>query len=183
MSSLMPICRKSRWMVGAQRSAEPLERSSDDGLPIHRHRHRLAHFQVAGQNHVVKVEVQCLEAALYGRNDERIVLEVLKRLVIPDIHKYAAGIEGACLILLETEVITIDDGENDLVQVGQPFAGAVVPGVTYHGVVVARHALTHHEGTAHNLGVQVLGRLHDGLRSHTAEMMYWQRGKFAIHPQ
>src|SRR5438874_10869362 len=94
-----------RGVVGAQRRAKkPLERSSDDGLLIHRHGHRLAHFQVAGQHRVVKVEVQRLEAVLGGRIDERIVLKALVRLKILNSREMASSIEGARLQLLENEV-------------------------------------------------------------------------------
>jgi hypothetical protein len=53
-----------RGMVGAQRRAQPFERLSDDGLLIHRHGHGLAHFRVAGQHRIVKVEKQPLEGVL-----------------------------------------------------------------------------------------------------------------------
>src|SRR5262249_26288777 len=66
-----------RGMVGAQRHGEALEWPSDDGLLIYRHGHRLAHFQVVGQDLVMKVKVQRLKAALYRSIDECIVLEAL----------------------------------------------------------------------------------------------------------
>ena len=59
----------------------------DQGLLIDRHRHRLAHFQVAGQHRVVEVEVHRLEAGTGGRSDERIVLEALIRLQLAPIQE------------------------------------------------------------------------------------------------
>ncbi len=152
-----------RGMVGAQRRAQPLERVSDDGLLIHRHRHGRAHFRVAGQQRVVKVEVQRLEAVLGGWIDECIVLEALHRLKIRDIQDAPDGIEGARLHLFEREVI--EGGEDELVQVGQSLAREVVPGVAHQREVVSWHALRHHERTARYLWVQVLGRLEDLLRA------------------
>ena len=58
----------------------------------------------------------------------------------------------------------------------------VVAGVAHQGVVIAWHALSHHERAARHLRVQVLGRLQDGLGRHRAEMVRGQRSKEAIHP-
>ncbi len=59
--------------------ANPWTTLLDQGLVINRHRHRLAHFRMAGQHRVVEVEVQRLEAGTGGRRDERIVAEALVR--------------------------------------------------------------------------------------------------------
>ena len=144
-------------MVGAQRRAKAFERSSDDGLLIYRHRHCLAHFRVAGQHRVVKVEVQCLEGVLGGRIDERIVLEALHRLKILDIRDQAGDIEGARPQLLESELSTINAAEDDLVQEGQSFPGQVIFGVAHHSVVITRHALRHHEWTTRYLRIHITG--------------------------
>jgi hypothetical protein len=138
---------------------------------------------VAGQHGVVKVEVQRLKAVLGGWIDERIVLEALHRLKILNIQDPPDGIEGALLQLFEKGMKLIEDGEEDLVQVGQPFMGAVVPGVAHQRIVISRHALLHHERTACHLGVQDLWRLEDLCGRHTAEMVRRERSLWAIHPQ
>ena len=81
---------------------------------------------------------------------------------------------GPGLQILE-DGVRIDDAEDDLVQVGQPFAGAVVAGIAHQRVVIAGYALSHHERAAHHLGVQVVRRLQDGLGCHRAEMVRRQR--------
>ena len=72
--------------------------------------------------------------------------------------------------------------EHDLVQIGQPFAGAVVPGVAHQRIVVPRHALSQQERAVRDLGVQVVRRLEDLLRCHPAKVVRGQRRKVAIHP-
>ncbi len=61
--------------------------------------------------------------------------------------------------------------EDHLVQVGQPFAGTVVAGIAHQRVMPAGYALRHHERAARDLGVQVVGRLLDGLRCYRSEMV------------
>src|SRR6266700_7652531 len=105
--------------------------SLDQGLVINGHRYRLAHFPMAGQHRVVEVEVQRLKVDLDGRIDERIILEALILLKVMYIYESNGGLEGARL--------TLDIGENHLVQVGQPFTSAVVPGVAHQRVVITWH--------------------------------------------
>src|SRR6266566_3375658 len=83
-------------MVGAQWRGEPVESSLDQGLLINGHRHGLAHFQVAGQHRVVKVEVHGLEVRAGGSSDERVILETLVRLPFLQIQESAESIEPAC---------------------------------------------------------------------------------------
>ena len=75
-----------RVMVGAQRRGEAMPDMLDQGLLINGHRYRLAHFRVAGQHCVVKVEEQPLEVASGGRRDDRITAQALVRLQIGYIH-------------------------------------------------------------------------------------------------
>ena len=78
----------------------------------------------------------------------------------------------ACEILEDGVLLDdVDDAEHDLVQVGQPFAGTVVAGVAHQRVVIAGHALRHHERAAGDLGVQVVGRLADGLGCYRSEIV------------
>ena len=72
--------------------------------------------------------------------------------------------------------------EDHLVQVGQSFASTVVTGAAHQGVMPAGYALRHHERAARDLGVQVVGRLLDGLGRHRAEMVRGQGREEAIHP-
>ena len=60
-----------RGFVGAEWTAEAVERLLDHRLVIDRHRYCLAHFQVAGQHRIVKVEVDRLIAGTGGRSSER----------------------------------------------------------------------------------------------------------------
>jgi hypothetical protein len=116
-------------MVGAQPTGKPVEGSIDHRLLIHRH--RLSQIQVAGRHRVVKVDEQCLEAVLWANIDERIVLEVLNRLKIALVcmRDKADGIDEPRLQILEGEIKTLDLREDDLVQVGEPFACTVVAGL------------------------------------------------------
>ena len=129
----------------------------------------------------MKVEVQRLEAGFGGRRDERILAEALVRLHLAYIQEPGRS-DGSCLQIFE-DGVRIGDAEDDLVQVGQPCAGAVVAGVAHQRVVIPRHALSHHKGAAGDLWVQVVGRLLDGLGRHPAKMVRGQRGEAAIHPQ
>ncbi len=107
----------------------------------------------------MKVEVQRLEASLCRRIDERIVPEalILLKSAWACIKQGRSDIEGARLQVLKTGVKILEDFEDHLVQVGQPFACAVVAGVAHQGVVIPGHALSHHEGATHHLGVQIIG--------------------------
>src|SRR5947209_5192524 len=98
-----------------------MQRTSDESLLIHRHCHRLAHFQMAGQHLIVKVEVQCFEAVERMRIDDRIVLEPLKVLKIAWVlteDDEAIGIQGTRLQFFEEASFSRrTNRENDLIQV------------------------------------------------------------------
>ena len=66
-----------RGMISAQRCGDPVTSHLDQGLVINGHRHRLAHFQVAGQHRVVKVKEHRFVDVIGGRSDKRIVAEAL----------------------------------------------------------------------------------------------------------
>ena len=129
----------------------------------------------------MEVEIHRFEVATGRRRDERIVGEALILLHLAHIQE-PGRIDGAGLQILE-DGVQIDVAEDDLVQVGQPFAGTVVAGIAYQRVMLAGDALRHHERAARDLGVQVVGRLLDGLRCHPAEVMRGQWRIDTIYPQ
>jgi hypothetical protein len=108
---------------------------------------------------VMEVEVERLEVDLCGRIEDHIILEalVLLKSAWTRIFEQRHRVEGARLHLLNTGVIILDDFEDHLVQVGQPFACVVVAGVAHQGVVIPRHALSHHERAIHHPWVQIIG--------------------------
>ena len=72
--------------------------------------------------------------------------------------------------------------EHDLIEVRQALGGQVVVGITLHGVVIARYALTQHERTTRHCRLQVLTRGQDLIRGHTAKDVLRHRSVQPIRP-
>ena len=141
------------------------------------HRHRLAHFWVAGQHRVVKVEVHRLKGGTGGSSKDRKIVEALVQGYLQKINE-SGRIDGPCLQVLENGVLS-GNMEYYLVQIGQPRAGKVIPGVTHQGVVISGHALSYHKGTTRDPGV----RRDNLIWPYSAEMVRRQGRKKAIYPR
>ena len=75
--------------------------------------------------------------------------QVLVRQELRDIQE-PRRIDAARLDIRQDRVLVGHNAEHDLIQVGQALCCLVVLGVAHNGVVVARLALTHHEGATDN---------------------------------
>src|SRR5690242_3618000 len=120
---------------------------------INGHRHCLAHFQVASEHRVVKIEIHSFVNVICGRSDQRIVAESLVLWHLAHIEQ-PCRINGPSLQILENGLLC-DDVEDDFVQVGLSYTSPVVPGITNQRVVIPWHPLLYHEWAASDHGVEV----------------------------
>src|SRR5689334_21646974 len=106
-----------------------MEYCSDQILVINGHGNSRTHLPMSGQDYVVEVEEQSHEVRTRASTDKCIVVEMLERRHIAHVQgvEGVVRINGTRLQILEHSFCSGSNVDDNLVQIGEPFAGPVVP--------------------------------------------------------